>query len=106
MINFGFAFLYIFLIGFLPLIFVTIKTISLEKIKNKTQATPILDYYSLSPFGKACLVSKAILRIVYQKFENILFQAQRFLEDYMHTQKQKIRQSPYLPNKFYKFYYD
>ena len=36
MINFGFAFLYIFLIGFLPLIFVTIKTISLEKIKNKT----------------------------------------------------------------------
>ena len=33
-------------------------------------STPILDYYNLSPWRKVCLVSKTILKIIYQKLRH------------------------------------
>ena len=80
--NFGFAFLYIALIGFLPLIYVTVKTISIEKLKNRTfvklllkdfvRTMPVCALVSL-PFLAMPSITKGYLMIIQAIFMPLMF---------------------------------
>ena len=82
MTNFGYAFLYIFCIGFLPLIYVTFKTLSIEKIRNKTfrkllikdfiRTFPVCALFSL-PFLIMPSITRPYLMVIQAIFMPLMF---------------------------------